>query len=283
VYQHRSIRQIGQYLPYLQISVITAQFRKCPIDWGMDNENPHYDRLYLIKGGNGYFEVNGKKHTPKAGQFVLLPAGIPHRYGTVNEDTYERYFCHFNAKIGNINLFQMLDFPNILTLNGEEEVESIFHRLVHYHNHRSITSKIRERAALLDLVSIFIELCAAQMPDHDRDWDNTAESQETIRVHTILQYIHDHLHERLTLDILAKQVHIHPNYFIRFFKEAVGVSPIQYITTLRVDKAKNLLKNPVLTIKEVAEEVGIPWSHFSKVFHRKTGQSPSEYRNQITE
>jgi transcriptional regulator GlxA family with amidase domain len=121
------------------------------------------------------------------------------------------------------------------------------------------------------------------MPLHYRDWSSTAESPEATRIHTILQYIHDHLHERLSLELLAKQIHIHPNYFIRFFKEAVGVSPIQYITTLRVDKAKNLLENPELTIREVAEAVGIPWSHFSKVFHRKTGQSPSEYRSQLTE
>ena len=85
----------------------------------------------------------------------------------------------------------------------------------------------------------------------------------------------------ITIGEVAKMVNFHPVYLSRIFKEVNGVSPMEYLTSLRINKAKDLLlSDPDLSLKDVAEFVGYtnPF-YFSRVFKTVTGKSPSEYRN----
>lgn len=85
----------------------------------------------------------------------------------------------------------------------------------------------------------------------------------------------------ITIGEAAKMVNFHPVYLSRIFKEMMGVSPMEYLTSLRIKKAKDLLSSdPGLPLKDVAEFVGYtnPF-YFSRVFKTVTGKSPSEYKN----
>ncbi|WP_312729295.1 helix-turn-helix transcriptional regulator, partial [Enterococcus sp.] len=67
-----------------------------------------------------------------------------------------------------------------------------------------------------------------------------------------------------------------PTYLSKIFKEATGVSPINYLIEIRLKRAKDMLKNDNLTIKEVASAVGYQDAyHFSKSFKKLYGVSPS--------
>lgn len=85
----------------------------------------------------------------------------------------------------------------------------------------------------------------------------------------------------VTIGEVAKMVNFHPVYLSRIFKEMKGIPPMEYLTSLRIKKAKELLKtDPDLALKDVAEFAGYtnPF-YFSRVFKTVTGKSPSEYRN----
>ncbi|NLO99724.1 MAG: response regulator [Clostridiaceae bacterium] len=85
----------------------------------------------------------------------------------------------------------------------------------------------------------------------------------------------------ITIGEVAKMVNFHPVYLSRIFKEVNGVSPMEYLTGLRINKAKDLLlTDPDLSLKDVAEFVGYtnPF-YFSRVFKTVTGKSPTEYRS----
>jgi len=96
----------------------------------------------------------------------------------------------------------------------------------------------------------------------------------------VLAFIESHLNDNVTIDDLARIVHFHPNYFIKFFRDHLGCSPMQYINRLRLEKAKHLLKTTDLTVKEIADAIGFnDAGYFSKVFKRYAGFSPQEFRN----
>ncbi|SFE45365.1 two-component system, response regulator YesN [Paenibacillus catalpae] len=107
--------------------------------------------------------------------------------------------------------------------------------------------------------------------------------QQTITViDKAKQYIMLHFTEELSLEETAEHVHLNPHYFSKVFKQQVGATFIDYLTGLRIDKAKQLIASAdELALKEVCFEVGYKDpNYFSRVFKRVTGVTPTEYRSQ---
>ena len=94
------------------------------------------------------------------------------------------------------------------------------------------------------------------------------------------KYILEHLHERIVLQDIADNFGVSPNYLSQLFKrfEQIGIS--EYITNLKIRKAKELLKDGSLKIYEVADRLGFESAfYFSKVFKKMTGVAPKDFRN----
>lgn len=96
------------------------------------------------------------------------------------------------------------------------------------------------------------------------------------------EYIQAHQSEELSLGQVAKAINTSTFYFCKMFKKVTGLNFTDYVSRLRIEKAKNLLLNPNLRISEIAYEVGFQsLTHFNRVFKRILGQSPTEYRGQL--
>jgi AraC-like DNA-binding protein/ligand-binding sensor protein len=94
-----------------------------------------------------------------------------------------------------------------------------------------------------------------------------------------LAYIKEHHRERLPLREVARRVNLSPYYFCKLFHRTMGMTFTQYLTRVRLERAKDLLLNPSLSVSEVASAVGfgsIP--HFNRSFKRYTGMTPTAYR-----
>ena len=96
------------------------------------------------------------------------------------------------------------------------------------------------------------------------------------------QYIQEHQTEEISLGQVAAAVHTSTFYFCKLFKKATGINFTEFVSRLRTEKAKNLLLNPNLRISEIAYEVGFQsLTHFNRIFKKITGQSPTDYREQL--
>jgi AraC family transcriptional regulator len=99
---------------------------------------------------------------------------------------------------------------------------------------------------------------------------------------TAIAYIQDNLHTDLTLDRIAGTVGLSPYYFAHAFKATTGIPPYQYVLQCRVERAKQLLCNPSLSIAEIAYEVGFGnQSHMTTVFRKTLQVTPHLYRQQV--
>lgn len=93
------------------------------------------------------------------------------------------------------------------------------------------------------------------------------------------KYISDHLSDNLTLENVACHVNLSTTYFSKFFKQELGTNFIDYVTDLRMDTAKELLKDSFLKVREIAGKVGFnDIRYFYKVFKKNTGFTPTEYK-----
>lgn len=99
----------------------------------------------------------------------------------------------------------------------------------------------------------------------------------------ICQYIEDHLNEDLSLVRLAEIHYFNPSYLSRFFKQERGINLSEYIDKCRIRKAKELLRNGDLKIRDVAASVGYEAAHsFTRFFKKITGMTPQEYRDTLS-
>jgi AraC-like DNA-binding protein len=95
-------------------------------------------------------------------------------------------------------------------------------------------------------------------------------------------YIQEHQGDNLRLGQIAKAVNSSPFYFCKQFKKATGLNFTDYLSRIRIERAKNLLLNPNLRVSEIAFEVGFQsLTHFNRVFKHTAGQSPTRYREQV--
>jgi AraC-like DNA-binding protein/ligand-binding sensor protein len=97
------------------------------------------------------------------------------------------------------------------------------------------------------------------------------------------QFIQENQAEDLSLGQVAKAVNMSAFYFCKMFKKSTGLNFTNYVSRVRVEKAKNLLLNRNLRVSEIAYEVGFQsLTHFNRAFKRIMGQSPTEYRGQLS-
>lgn len=95
-------------------------------------------------------------------------------------------------------------------------------------------------------------------------------------------YIRQHFSEDITLQDIADRHHMSESHFSRLFKQHVGSSYLEYLTKVRLQKAKELLLNPKLKIYEVAINVGYQDSrYFSQIYRKYTGETPTEFRKRL--
>ena len=156
-------------------------------------------------------------------------------------------------------------------------MEKVFAELVLYANSEEVCAGLLAKVKLMELLSYYL----LEMTEGRGGQEGIALRNRTSIswLEPLLEYITDHLDRDLNIQELAAQVCLHPNYFIRMFKEQMGVPPIQYISRVKMEKAKELLMQTEGNVGEVARQVGFQdYFHFSKQFKKLVGMSPTEYR-----
>ena len=105
---------------------------------------------------------------------------------------------------------------------------------------------------------------------------------EPIAVVRAKDYIRQNLQNDITLTDVAKAACTSTFYICKLFKRHTGMNFTEYVSRLRIDKAKELLANPNLRISEIAFEVGFQsLTHFNRIFRKLGGQAPTAYRDSI--
>lgn len=95
-----------------------------------------------------------------------------------------------------------------------------------------------------------------------------------------LNYIYDHLHERITLESIAEEIGISDGYLSRLFKEEMGMSVSEYISRKKIETARNMMEYSNYSIAEISNILAFPsQSYFVKVFKKYEGVTPGKYQS----
>ncbi len=113
---------------------------------------------------------------------------------------------------------------------------------------------------------------------------NYTDNQLSLRLQPAIDYVEAHLHEKLTVEALSKRLNISYTYFIKLFKQAVGMSFTDFVNYKRIKRAEQQLLTSDLSIAEIAEAAGMSnLGHFYDLFRRYNGCSPKQFKDRLRE
>ncbi|MBN1942600.1 MAG: helix-turn-helix domain-containing protein [Phycisphaerae bacterium] len=143
----------------------------------------------------------------------------------------------------------------------------------------AIKKELENQAAGYELLAtaLFLQLVGFLSRSYSRDQNTTSTS--LLRMGDVISFIEEHYDRPIGLGQLAEMVHMSPRHLLRTFREATGLTPIEYLLHRRIARATDLLRNETMNVTEVAFAVGFTDSnYFSRQFRTITGQTPTALR-----
>lgn len=185
-------------------------------------------------------------------------------------------FLDYNASLNRLNLENLSEFHQELTkiffvysYNRKIDIMSLFSDDYTYNDYMGCFKNVE---SLKKGIS-FLKNAISHASSEDVSKDVIQRS---------IDYILANLSRDLSVKDVAEYVNFSPEYFSKLFKKETGENVKNYILRIKVDAAKDLLKNPNIPISMVASELGYSnFSHFTQMFRKHENMTPSEYRKQF--
>jgi len=128
-------------------------------------------------------------------------------------------------------------------------------------------------------ISTLKSWCRAQIEHITRSISSGKKKKVSSLILKAREYIDKNFSNEITLEDVAKEVNISPHYFSRLYKEETGENFIEYLTSVRINKAKELIETGGYSIKEICYMTGYgDPNYFSRIFKKVMGVTPSEYK-----
>ncbi len=273
---------------FLPVIVKTLE-RIQDISWSMEpNIHENYEMVYMKKGF-AVFEIAGQPVTLGPNDIIIIKPLQYHKFIVKSESGCEFIVLNFtfenriNGEFSQIPLEDFLNFvssketgPYIkLKVSQRNEIVVLMNRII---KERESSEPGSEFLNYLLILELFVLLSRALK----MEWENSIKSKspklkELIEIS--VNYIHTNFERNISLGDIAKYVFLSPSYFTRAFKEETGMSPINYLIKVRIERARELLVDTGLKISDIALSVGFSnQQRFNEMFKKHTHHTPLQYR-----
>ncbi|MGF9696821.1 AraC family transcriptional regulator [Paenibacillus sp. MABNR03] len=272
------LNELSEYIT-LRMSSYLEQVHD--IGWIEHKSHPDYD-LWFIQSGSVKVTLDGIEHIAFPGDVVFFYPDLPYIAST-NEDHCRFIYIHFDFGIGDQQ--RILDeflLPGIVPGNLIHEEVTLFTTAYHRLKRGSGTSgnQLYLKASLLVVIAQILELhkqgtYAGTFLDgkHPRKTEGSLEFLQDV-----FQYVDANLECSIRINELAAIAGVSEKYFISLFKKTVGITPGQYISRIKMNRARDYLYEKKYTIQQIAGFLGYPDPFtFSKAFKKYYNVPPSKF------
>ncbi|MDO9465308.1 MAG: AraC family transcriptional regulator [bacterium] len=242
--------------------------------------------LHFVASGRGTLVVDDAEYHLEKGDVLLVYPGENFNIYTEGDENFARYYIHFDFY--NTNKLKRKTpilpngkkWPRIVHIQTDAEIRTICSAIVYHHMHnQSMVSPIITGGELKALLGLVLNTYLNTKDSHQfrriKSYKNIIKAEKFIRAN----YQKD-----ITLQDMAREANLSETYFGNIFKKIIGKSPIDYLTSKRINHAKRLLIETDYNISEVSSLVGYEDSHyFSYIFKQKEGITPSEFLASLSE
>ncbi len=233
----------------------------------------------LALEGNAVFRSGNKSFTLLENQFAFFPADSAYVMETdPNSTTFRHFTANFTLQEvsgdDSVRNLVLSSTPYITDVSDHTTIHNAFPQLVSCWQDKTPGYRLHARELLYGMMRDFISRYLAQQVSPDL----------LANVMPAKKLIDEHYTEDLTISAMAEACGLSETHFRRCFFAAFGMSPIAYRTSLRIERAKDLLLSSYYSVGEISAMTGFSdISFFSRFFTRHTGISPSVFRRQYGE
>lgn len=226
----------------------------------------HYEiELFLEDGIKTY--INGQAYSIKKGGILICRPGNVRKSIT----PFKCFFLYLNISTKDEDILS--NFPIMYYPSKSEVLFDLFNDLIKHKSKSIISQELHSYAKIFQIIGFMHEEIEFPAAEH---------KTERPEVKDYINYVENNYNKTINVDDIAEYLAISPNYFIKIFKEARGITPYRYLINYRIDKAKKLLLESKLTLAEIAEACGFETqSYFSYVFKKEVLITPGKYRLNI--
>ncbi|XEC94871.1 AraC family transcriptional regulator [Paenibacillus tarimensis] len=239
----------------------------------MERTEGHPDIQWLqVMSGKGFLRVNGKEMTVSTGQGMLLMPHEPHTYGPLEAPWGVRWVTFSGNRVAEILKDLDLLSSGTFYLGSPDITFKHIQEMASLLQSPHPTTGLETSAVLYRLIlDIFRYGSRTELRSRKHHMDILS---------PVLVYIDANFNRTITLNELAGLLGVSPQHVCVLFQQALGVRPIEYVTRIRIRKAKELLLlDPEAEVKSVASQVGYDHpSYFIKLFKQQEGLTPIMFR-----
>lgn len=227
--------------------------------------------LHLLYLQNGYLdaEIGNEKVRIQSGQCAIWYPGVRHMYTFTVEGDPSTFFLHFTGAAAQEAMgFVAPASPPVYTITERTAFESLFRQLLRTHLVKSDNHILEENALLMQIISILAQSSNPSKPAIRKD------------ILHAMEYMKNHMTEDFSVEQYAASVNLSSSRFSHLFSKTIGMSPHQYLTRLRLERAQAYLRDSTMSIAEISDTVGFSDPlYFSRLFSKTYGLSPRAYRD----
>ena len=266
----------------------------CLLERKEEEQNYHchdFMEIVIIMKGKGHFIINDEKVLVSEGNVLILNPGTYHRSIPDSPHTLtECYLAFTDVDFVNAprNFFPFFHGQKMLGKLPERVKKEIFQLCCSIDRESQSRNPGRYFMLKAYLIQVICLLLRFDRQEEIADQHCLAgyefkSPNKKYVVQQIMKYMENHYKEKISLDQIAENMYLSPFYISKLFKSETGDTPINYLISLRMEKAKELLdQNSTLSIQEAAAAVGYEDAyHFSKLFKKFYGLSPLYYKARI--
>lgn len=240
--------------------------RRCTPTWEITQSTIDFTDITYITKGSAEYTVNAKTYTVSAGDLLYIPKGSVRSAAVIPDDLMECYVI--NGQVLNLSGMEMeLPFPIVSRIGIHQDIICLYRDLNADWLLRDPGYKMKVRAICMMIFQRYFQLII---------YKNDTGTVDK-RIKRVLRYIIDHYFEPLTVQGMADLVGLSAVYFGNFFQQETGMSFRQYLTSIRLNHAEDMLHSGEYNVNEVSAACGFSdIFYFSKVFKESRGIPPSQ-------
>lgn len=234
----------------------------------------HYVIELVVKGADKFY-CNGKIHTASPHEIVFINPGEIHTGSTIAENELHYYSISPTKKqLQQIALLLEKNIPSDFCFeqtltNSPQIAEKMFALFCRIEN--SGVNDLKAEELFLEFMNQALDSITPKSEEGFAD-------KKDKRVLQVIDFIRNSFDEQISLQQMAKHVHVSPFHLLRIFKAATGLSPYEYLLIVRMEQAKRLLSKGG-TVHDAALSTGFyDTSHFNRIFKKVNGASPKNFR-----
>ena len=221
--------------------------------------------LFYVAKESETFYLKHKVVAP-AGSFILFAPGEKQHHVYCGTSTAEFYYVHFECDALPDGI--SIESSRVYSMPSHKQFAPIFEEIIEETLSKRPNYEIISISKLLYVLSL-IQREASESDGTHGNWHGVARA---------IQHMNRYCDQSLKLEDYAAMCNMSKYHFLRVFKSVTGAPPLDYRNRIRIDHAKELLKNGNFSVSEIAESLGFSsLAYFSAAFKKATGLAPSEY------